>query len=157
MAILKIKRDLGTPSIVRIECDDTLATALGATYLVDQADNIEDINNGAFEWADNDAVMIAASDAVGMARYDETNDALASTQPYQSVYAAQYTTAGGAAAEAITVTGLQATDLAFVQVVDDGTGSVTALQAVCTADTLTVTFSADPQNDTIINYHVIRP
>lgn len=71
-------------------------------------------------------------------------------------YAAQYTTTGGAAAEAITVTGALSTDLAFVQLVDDGTNNVTVLNAVMTADTLTVTFSADPSNDAIINYQIVR-
>lgn len=71
-------------------------------------------------------------------------------------YAAQYTTTGGAAAEAITVTGALSTDLAFVQLVDDGTNNVTVLNAVMTADTLTVTFSADPGNDAIINYQIVR-
>ena len=71
-------------------------------------------------------------------------------------FAAQHTTTGGAAAEAITVTGALATDLAFVQLVDDGTANVSVLNAVVTADTLTVTFSADPGNDAIINYQLLR-
>lgn len=71
-------------------------------------------------------------------------------------YSAQYTTTGGAAAEAITVTGALATDLAFVQVVDNGTSNVTVLQAVVTLNTLTVTFSADPGAGAIINYQLIR-
>lgn len=71
-------------------------------------------------------------------------------------FASQYTTTGGAAAEAITVTGALNTDLAFVQMVDDGTSNVTIVNAVVTANTLTVTFSADPGNDTIINYQIIR-
>ena len=72
-------------------------------------------------------------------------------------FANQVTTAGGAPAEAITVTGaVAATDRAFVQVVNDGTANVTVLQAVVTNNTLTVTFSADPGADTIINYQIIR-
>ena len=71
-------------------------------------------------------------------------------------FAGQPTTVGGAAAEAFTVTGVAATDLAFVQVVNNGTGNVTALQAVCTLNTLTVTFSADPQADTVFNYQILR-
>jgi hypothetical protein len=67
------------------------------------------------------------------------------------------TVGGGGAAEAFVVTGaLAASDRAFVQVVDNGTNNVTVLQAVVTNDTLTVTFSADPGNDTIINYQLIR-
>tara|TARA_R110000868_G_C10972576_1_gene770488 strand:+ start:23627 stop:24667 length:1041 start_codon:yes stop_codon:yes gene_type:complete len=69
----------------------------------------------------------------------------------------QATTVGGAAAEAFVVTGaVAATDRAFVQMVDNGTGNVTVLQAVVTTDTLTVTFSGDPGNDAVINYQLIR-
>lgn len=71
-------------------------------------------------------------------------------------FAGQPTTVGGAAAEAFTVTGALSTDLAFVQIVDNGTANVTALQAVVTANTLTVTFSADPGADTVINYQILR-
>lgn len=72
-------------------------------------------------------------------------------------FAKQYTTVGGAAAEAITINGVLATDLAFVQVVNDGTANVTVLQAACTANTLTVTFSGNPGADTIINYWITTP
>ena len=71
-------------------------------------------------------------------------------------FAAQETTVGGAAAEAFNVVGIAATDLAFVQVVDEGTNTVTVIQAVCTLNTLTVTFSADPGNDAVINYQILR-
>lgn len=69
----------------------------------------------------------------------------------------QSTTVGGAAAEAITVTGaVAATDRAFVQMVNNGTNNVTIVDAVVTTNTLTVTFSGDPGADTIINYQLIR-
>lgn len=72
-------------------------------------------------------------------------------------FGGQVTTVGGAAAEAFAVAGaLAASDRAFVQVVNDGTSNVTVLQAVVTNDTLTVTFSANPGNDTVINYQIIR-
>ncbi len=72
-------------------------------------------------------------------------------------FAGQLTTVGGAAAEAFAVAGaVAATDRAFVQIVDNGTSNVTALQAVVTNNVLTVTFSADPVADTIFNYQIIR-
>lgn len=71
-------------------------------------------------------------------------------------FAGQPTTVGGAAAEAFAIPGVLATDLAFVQIVDDGTANVTALQAACTVDTLTVTFSANPGADCIFNYQILR-
>lgn len=72
-------------------------------------------------------------------------------------FAGQLTTVGGSATEAFTITGaVAATDRAFVQIVDNGTGNVTALQAVVTANTLTITFSGNPGADTIFNYQIIR-
>lgn len=71
-------------------------------------------------------------------------------------FGAKYTTVGGAAAEAITVTGALATDIAFVQLVAPGTNTVTVHFAVMTSNTLTVTFSADPGNNAIINYQILR-
>lgn len=71
-------------------------------------------------------------------------------------YAGQHTTVGGSAAEAITVTGLAATDLVFVQMKNDGTGNVTIVDAVPTTNTLTVTFSGNPGNDAVIYYQALR-
>lgn len=71
-------------------------------------------------------------------------------------FAGQHTTVGGDAAEAITVTGALATDLAFVQMVDNGTDNRTIVDAVVTSNTLTVTFSGNPGDDAIINYQLIR-
>lgn len=115
-----------------------------------------------------DATIIAsgaltiAANAITTAKILNANVTLAKlaagiTPSHIIKFASQVTTAGGAAAEAFTVTGaLAASDRAFVQVVNDGTGNVTVLQAVVTNDTLTVTFSANPGNDTVINYQIIR-
>lgn len=71
-------------------------------------------------------------------------------------FGGQVTTAGGAPAEVIAITGAQVTDLAFVQMVDNGTNNASIVSAVVTADTLTVTFSADPGADAVINYQLLR-
>lgn len=71
-------------------------------------------------------------------------------------FAAQYTTVGGAAAEAIAIAGLLATDLVYIQLKAPGTNTVTVHFAVPTTNTLTVTFSADPGNNAIIYYQVLR-
>ncbi len=69
----------------------------------------------------------------------------------------QVTTTGGSPSQAISVTGaVAATDRAFVQMVNDGTNNVTIVNAVVTTNTLTVTFSADPGNDCVINYQLVR-
>jgi hypothetical protein len=115
-----------------------------------------------------DATIIAsgaltiAANAITTAKILNANVTLAKlaagiTPSHVIKFGGQLTSVGGAAAEAFTVTGaVGATDRAFVQVVDNGTGNVTVLQAVVTDNTLTVTFSADPQNDTVFNYQLIR-
>lgn len=71
-------------------------------------------------------------------------------------FAGTATTAGGAAAEAITVTGVAATDLVFIQIKQQGATPRTVLKAVPTTNTITVTFSGDPSTDHIIFYQVLR-
>lgn len=109
----------------------------------------------------NTGALTIANDAITTAKILNANVTLAKlssgiTPSHVIKFASQYTTTGGAAAEAITVTGALNTDLAFVQLVNDGTANVSVLSAVVTANTLTVTFSADPGNDAIINYQIIR-
>ncbi len=255
MAITNIKRDYGIGvNMVRIVSDDTLSDVGTAGYLVEQADNIAEINNGEWSWEVTDMVLVYASDGWGfftidpdfeslnafvfvpgvtlptvvgnVAEFDSTGGNLADSgvavadlqtnaltsahiwvgngsgeakdvalsgdatlsnlgamtiannavttakinaaavtlaklatgiAPSHVVkFANQVTTVGGAASEAFTVTGASASDIAFVQVVDNGTSNVTVLQAVVTLNTLTVTFSANPGNDTIINYQLLR-
>jgi hypothetical protein len=110
---------------------------------------------------DNTGDLTIADDAITTAKIDDeavTAGKLATAlQPSHVVkFAGQPTTGGGNAAEAITVTGALATDLAFVEMVDPGTNTVSIVQAVVTADTLTVTFSGDPGNDAVINYQLLR-
>lgn len=109
----------------------------------------------------NTGALTIANNAITTAKILNANVTLAKlasgiTPSHVIKFAGQPTTAGGAAAEAITVTGALNTDLAFVQMVNDGTNNVTIVNAVVTADTLTVTFSADPGNDAVINYQIIR-
>ena len=69
-----------------------------------------------------------------------------------------YTTAGGAATEAVTIDGIKTTDTLSVTLVDNGTANVTLTTAQITADnTITLTFSLDPGADTIVNIIVARP
>ncbi len=130
-SVLAVDRDAGTITTQSIGLNDAIATA-----------NIED-----------DAVTNAkiADDAVSLENLD---DGIAPSHVVK--FAGQPTTVGGNAAEAITVTGALVSDLAFVQMVDDGSNDVTIVNAVVTADTLTVTFSADPGNDAVINYQLLR-
>ena len=70
--------------------------------------------------------------------------------------AGTHTTTGGAAAEAITVTGVLATDIAFAcYSATDDTDVIS--DVVCSANTVTVTCSADPSTTHGLHYVVLRP
>lgn len=77
--------------------------------------------------------------------------------PAYDIFAAgTHTTAGGAAAEAITVAGVLATDLVFVGYGSTNDTDVIS-KAVLTANTITVTMSADPSTAHSLHYMVLRP
>lgn len=158
MAITAISRDQGVnPSVVRMTTDNTLSEMTAANYLLAEAANIHALNHGDFDWQDRDLVAVACIDGNYMCIYDKTNQALVLFAGNVAArFAGQHTTAGGAAAEVIALPGALATDLAFVQLVDEGGNNRTVLKAVMGADTLTVTFSGDPGNDAVVNYQVLR-
>ncbi len=72
------------------------------------------------------------------------------------VYAGKFTTVGGDAAEAISVPGVVAGDVALVTVQTLGTGSRTITAAIPATDAINVTMSGDPSNDHILSYMVLR-
>lgn len=141
-----------------IQTNDTVAEVLTTGYLNHAVENGFAVNQG-----DLAAVTTQASPtarvrcAIYQVDHNSTNWSLVPLESSPLLVMAQYTTLGGAAAEAITITGVKSTDLAFVQVVDNGTANVTVLQAACTTNTLTVTFSGNPGTDCIINYQIMRP
>lgn len=71
-------------------------------------------------------------------------------------FAGKHTTVGGAAAEAITVTGVAATDVVFVMLQTEGATPRSVVKAVPSLNTITVTFSGDPSTDHIVAYQVLR-
>jgi len=77
--------------------------------------------------------------------------------PEYDIFAAgTKTTVGGAAAEAITITGALATDICLVQyAATDDTDTIS--KAVMTANTLTVTMSANPLTAHALHYCILRP
>lgn len=102
-----------------------------------------------------------ASGAVTTAKIADANVTLAKlaagiAPSHITKFAAQYTTTGGAAAEAITVSGVAATDIVLVTLMNGGTNTVSVVKAVPTTNTITVTFSGDPSNDAVIHYAVLR-
>jgi len=71
-------------------------------------------------------------------------------------FAGKFTSLGGDATEVITVTGLAATDVVHVTVQTKGATPRSIVEAVPTADTITVTLSGDPSTDHILGYSVLR-
>ena len=56
----------------------------------------------------------------------------------------------------VAISGALTGDTVIWSILNDGTGNVTGVSAVAGTDKITFTFSADPQNDAIINYTVYR-
>ncbi len=78
-----------------------------------------------------------------------------STPEYDIVAAGTHTTAGGNVAEAITVAGVLAGDIAFANYgATDDTDTIS--DVVCAANTVTVTMSADPSTGHSLHYVVLR-
>ena len=108
--------------------NETLATIAASAYF-NSAQQVLTSGSEAGVLQVGDAIFLNGNDASGLYQVSSitTNVALAAytssaaTASHVIKYAGQPTTAGGAAAEAITVTGALATDYAFVQMVDDGT------------------------------------
>lgn len=78
------------------------------------------------------------------------------TPSHVVVFAGEFTTAGGDANEAITVTGALATDLVHVTMHTKGASPVTILQAQADADVINVVMSGDPSTDHVLTYSVLR-
>lgn len=70
-------------------------------------------------------------------------------------YAGSHTTVGGAAAEAVTITGALATDIPIV-IYNTTNDTDTILKTVMAADTMTVTCSADPSTAHKFTYMLLR-
>jgi len=75
MPITSILRNFdGDPNIVTIVTTDDLATITTTGYVTTQLDEIEALQNGEFQWADTDIVLMSYSPGlVGFFTYDATN------------------------------------------------------------------------------------
>ncbi|MDF1551936.1 MAG: hypothetical protein P1P84_02685 [Deferrisomatales bacterium] len=76
---------------------------------------------------------------------------------YYIAYAGVHTTLGGAAAEAVTVTGALTTDILVAQLIDKGsTPRLLSDAIISAADTVTLTFADDPSTDHLVSYMILR-
>lgn len=71
-------------------------------------------------------------------------------------YAGRHTTVGGSATEAITVSGVAATDNVKIEIRTVGATPRTIVSATTSTNTVTVVFSGDPSTDHVIYYEVTR-
>lgn len=71
-------------------------------------------------------------------------------------FAGKYTTLGGSATEAQTVTGVAATDIVVATLQDKGATPRTILTSKPTLNTITYIFSGDPSTDHVVSYVVLR-
>ncbi len=139
-----------------------LATLTSGNILVGSAGNVAtSVAMSGDATIDNTGVLTIGTNAITSGKILDANVTLSKlaagiTPSHIVKFAGQPTTVGGAPAEVIAVVGALSTDLAFVQIVNNGAANVTVLEAVVTNDTLTVTFSADPSNDVVINYQLLR-
>ena len=92
------------------------------------------------------------------AKYNDHEDETVGHNSVATVAADQVaaTNAAYGTANAVPVSGAAVNDLVFWSIIDDGTGNVTGVSAVAGTDKITFTFSADPQNDCIISYMLVR-
>lgn len=107
--------------------------------------------------ADEGAILITGSaDPLGAHGYDYFTLRNKCVPRWNIVAAGTHTTVGGAVTEAITVAGVLATDIAFVNYGATNDTDVVS-DVVCTANTVTVTCSADPSTAHSFHYVVLRP
>jgi hypothetical protein len=76
--------------------------------------------------------------------------------PFGAAYAGTFITAGGSTTSTVTVSGVLSTDSVFAIVKTQGAVPVLVASAACTANTLTIKYSADPGADHVIQYIVFR-
>lgn len=105
---------------------------------------------------DNTITIVGSADPSTAHGYDFAVLRNRCVPEWDIVAAGTHTTVGGAAAEAITVAGVLATDMAFVNY-SATNDTDTVSDVVCTANTITVTCSADPAAVHGFHYVVIRP
>lgn len=82
---------------------------------------------------------------------------LYNNQPaYVLKYAGAFTTVGGDANEAITVTGAASTDLVLINIKTAGATPRTVVSAAAATNAVNVVMSGDPSTDHVLQYFVFR-
>jgi len=148
----------------------TLAAALLTAYAAHNADMILDAE-WAYHTAQGKACTLTSAVAPTTlaecitrlndlkAKYNDHEDETTGHADGASVVANQVaaTDADYGDTNRVPVAGVTTGDVVWWSILNDGTGNVTGVSATAGAGYVDFKFSADPQNDTIISYIVVRP
>lgn len=148
----------------------TLVAALLTAYAAHNADMILDAN-WAYHTAQGKACTLASAVAPTTlaecitrlndlkVKYNDHEDETAGHADGASVAANQVaaTNADYGDTNRVSVAGVTTGDVVWWSILNDGAGNVTGVSATAGAGYIDFKFSADPQNDTIISYIVVRP
>lgn len=140
---------------------DTIITTQGDLIVGDSGGNGARLAKGTSGLplvAGASTVSYAALAAAGLASGSVTLAKLAAgiTPSHIVVFAGKYTTLGGAATEAQTLTGVASTDIILATLQQKGATPRTILTSAPTLNTITYVFSGDPSTDHIVSYQVLR-
>lgn len=130
---------------------DSLATVAGSGYF-----------NNLTGLAIGDIIYVVASDGSRLIHVTAispnvtTATVVTAGQAASIRFVGTHTTVGTAAFEDITVTGMLATDLAFVTLETQGATPRVLLTAKADTDKITITFDGDPSTDHVLSYLGIR-
>lgn len=161
-----------TTTIGAVATDLTSLLSLTGTMLtLYAAHNTDAVKASGWEYHDAQTTAKALSSAAAPTTLEEAitrlNDLKAKYNDHEdettghggsSVTADQVAASNAAfgAAILVPVTGAQTGDYVVWSILDSGSGSVTGVSAVAGSGGVTFTFSADPQDDAIISYVVLR-
>ena len=142
---------------------DTLATIAASGYFNDAYSPAPANNeNEPVQLQTGDAILINGTDGTAVYQFTAvtptaTMTALSISPAIPTLLATNYTTVGGSATEVIALPGLGIGVVSTISVDlhTPGAAPVTVLSAFAGVDQVTVVFSADPSNDTVINLIVI--
>jgi len=140
-----------TETISAYNTDATFDRAFGGHNTSNDTDNIVSLI-----LTDNTITIVGSADPSTAHAYNWGVMRQGCLANYDIVFAGTHTTVGGAAAEAITLTGALANDFGFANY-SATNDTDTIAKVVMTANTMTVTCSADPSTAHGFHYAVLRP
>lgn len=138
-----------------ISSADTLATIMASAYFNDAAQKLTK-DDCLYITGTDGSDWVNVTSVTGVTPVTVAEFISGATNPQAVIkFSGVHTTVGGAASEDITVAGILATDLCFVQMRVTG-GAIALLKAITGTDKITLTFSADPAALYDVQWQVTR-